>query len=402
MADEAPLLPSRAPSTHRRFLVRDLLADFPVDAVVDQALPEIRDSMPPFRRLDRETTRAELTRVLSAAVGAVGAAEAEGGRESGGWDARTLAALGARRADQGVPLEAVLMAFRVTSRLAVDALLDAARARGLDPESALTLTRSVWAYCDAAAEALVAGHRAHDGRHDDVLPSRQGVLLRRLVNGELLTHDVRRACAALGLHPDRRYHVVVLTPRAGDEPPEALARERLHSHYSELAAARVVGLVPEVRREPWPGMYVGFGDAVAAADLRSSLAGAEEAADLAAAFHLDRPQHADDVQLLRPVRDLPELGDRFVDRCFGHIDGTRATTMVATLRAWFDAHGNTEAAAASLFVHKNTLRYRIRGFREWTGLNLDRPEDCFVVWWALRRLDARGGFEQDPGTPDPA
>ncbi len=48
-----------------------------------------------------------------------------------------------------------------------------------------------------------------------------------------------------------------------------------------------------------------------------------------------------------------------------------------------------DAAADALFVHRNTLRYRLRTYAESAGLNLDRPEDAFTVWWALRRLDER-------------
>jgi len=106
------------------------------------------------------------------------------------------------------------------------------------------------------------------------------------------------------------------------------------------------------------------------------------------AFGLDEPQHPDDVRLLRAVHDLPEIGDGFVEQCFGHLDATRLEALRETLHAWFAAQGSTDAAAETLFVHRNTLRYRLRSFTESTGLSLDRPEDAFAAWWALRRLDA--------------
>ena len=87
------------------------------------------------------------------------------------------------------------------------------------------------------------------------------------------------------------------------------------------------------------------------------------------------------------MHEPPELGDAFVEQCFGHLDETRRAALRETLHAWFAAQGSTDAAAEALFVHRNTLRYRLRSFTESTGLSLDRPEDAFTVWWAMRRLD---------------
>ena len=48
-----------------------------------------------------------------------------------------------------------------------------------------------------------------------------------------------------------------------------------------------------------------------------------------------------------------------------------------------------ERAAERLFVHKNTLRYRISGFEELTGATLRDPAVAFGVWWALERASIR-------------
>jgi DNA-binding PucR family transcriptional regulator len=38
-----------------------------------------------------------------------------------------------------------------------------------------------------------------------------------------------------------------------------------------------------------------------------------------------------------------------------------------------------------LFVHPNTIRYRIGRFEEITGANLRNPRSALEVWWALQR-----------------
>ena len=157
--------------------------------------------------------------------------------------------------------------------------------------------------------------------------------------------------------------------------------------YADTDGDRVIGLVDVLPKEPWD-CRVGYGDAAPPTDLRHSYQGAVQALRMAEAFGLDRPQHPEDVRLLRPVHEMPALGDEFVERCFGHLDPSRRAAVVETLRAWFATAGSVDAAAEALYVHRNTLRYRLRTFADATGLSLDRPEDSFLVWWAVRRLDA--------------
>ena len=44
-----------------------------------------------------------------------------------------------------------------------------------------------------------------------------------------------------------------------------------------------------------------------------------------------------------------------------------------------------EPAAERLFVHPNTVRYRLRRYEEMTGTDMSITEEAFRVWWALRR-----------------
>ena len=48
-----------------------------------------------------------------------------------------------------------------------------------------------------------------------------------------------------------------------------------------------------------------------------------------------------------------------------------------------DGGGNLEAAARSLFVHANTVRYRLRRLVDVTGYDLSDPHDAFTVRIAL-------------------
>ena len=69
--------------------------------------------------------------------------------------------------------------------------------------------------------------------------------------------------------------------------------------------------------------------------------------------------------------------------------------LLETLDAFFAAGGVLESAARSLFVHPNTVRYRLRRVGEVTGLSPLVPRDAFTLRIALTvgRLD--------PGAPPP-
>ena len=69
--------------------------------------------------------------------------------------------------------------------------------------------------------------------------------------------------------------------------------------------------------------------------------------------------------------------------------------LVDTLDAFFSAGGVLESAARSLFVHPNTVRYRLRRIGDVTGFSPLVPRDAFALRIALTigRLD--------PGAPPP-
>lgn len=67
---------------------------------------------------------------------------------------------------------------------------------------------------------------------------------------------------------------------------------------------------------------------------------------------------------------LGELAAIYVAPLVAH-DATHGTELAPSLRVYLDAHGQWEAAAASLGVHRHTLRARIEKVRELLGVDLD-------------------------------
>ncbi|GAA3000696.1 PucR family transcriptional regulator [Streptomyces fulvorobeus] len=70
--------------------------------------------------------------------------------------------------------------------------------------------------------------------------------------------------------------------------------------------------------------------------------------------------------------------------------------LVASLRAWLSRHGQWDAAAADLGVHRHTLRYRMRRVEEILGRSMDDPDVRMELWLALKVTTAAASAT--PGT----
>ncbi|WP_406863430.1 PucR family transcriptional regulator [Streptomyces sp. HUAS MG47] len=95
---------------------------------------------------------------------------------------------------------------------------------------------------------------------------------------------------------------------------------------------------------------------------------------------------------------LPLLADdavrAFADgllRALREHDATGRGDLVASLRAWLSRHGQWDAAAADLGVHRHTLRYRMRRVEEILGRSLDDPDVRMELWLALKATGEDGG-----------
>ncbi len=65
-------------------------------------------------------------------------------------------------------------------------------------------------------------------------------------------------------------------------------------------------------------------------------------------------------------------------------DPDYAEELLRSLDAYLEHNGHWEHAAAQVFCHRHTLRYRIRRVEELTGRSLANPRDRIEFWLALR------------------
>ena len=79
--------------------------------------------------------------------------------------------------------------------------------------------------------------------------------------------------------------------------------------------------------------------------------------------------------------------------------GDAGPALTETLDAYLDSGGAIEACARKLFVHPNTVRYRLKRIADFTGRDPTLPRDAYVLRVAatVGRLSRQ---TQHPSTPN--
>lgn len=82
-------------------------------------------------------------------------------------------------------------------------------------------------------------------------------------------------------------------------------------------------------------------------------------------------------------------------------DASGRGDLVASLRAWLSRHGQWDAAAADLGVHRHTLRYRMRRVEEILGRSLDDPDARMELWLSLKATHSAEAEQRMPSPKGP-
>lgn len=181
-----------------------------------------------------------------------------------------------------------------------------------------------------------------------------------------------------------RRGVSVIAPWMGDVHDAAGARaeavalaEAIHSHLETELAPRTVSIgVGRYYKDPM-AVALGYRESSQAVTLGTMV------------FGPNRVKHFD---AMGAYRIMSRCGDHaelrgFVQDHLGEVisyDAARATELVSTLEAFLEEGCNAQAAADKLFVHVNTLKYRLGRVERLAGIDLAIAETRFNLGLALR------------------
>ncbi|HYX44996.1 MAG TPA: helix-turn-helix domain-containing protein, partial [Acidimicrobiales bacterium] len=103
----------------------------------------------------------------------------------------------------------------------------------------------------------------------------------------------------------------------------------------------------------------------------------------------ERVASLEDLRIYRVLEGRVEDRRRYLRSTLGpvlELKESRCRLLLDSLEAWYAAEGSVDEAARTLFVHPNTLRYRLRRVEELTGLSLRAPAHQVRLDLALHLL----------------
>lgn len=378
-------------------------------ATVEEVAREVAQATPAFAaarstKLERDLRRA-VEVALARFLALVGTAE-----PAVPADIRDVfTALGAAEAREDRGPEALLAAFRtaagLTLRSAVRAL---GQVRPVSTDELLDLSDAITTYVDALAAAATDGFglqlREQAGEGDRARRRLAELLVRGSAPDEVVraaaaeagwrgldvvvpvvlppeqARDARFRYGADGVVLDRERDTVVLL-RSGPRAARAALRTALAGRGALVGPAL-----------PWPQVPEGVRLAVLAGEAAPP-DGADPvfAEDHLALLALRGEQGALAVLTARRLAPLAALRE------------TQRERLLATLHSWLRHWGSRADVAAELFVHAQTVSYRLRTLRDLLGDDLDDPTARFELHLVLtHHLTARAhGAYRNPGVQTP-
>jgi hypothetical protein len=297
-------------------------------------------------------------------------------------------------------MDALLAAYRVGARVAWRHLSETAVAAGMPAGSLARFAELVFAYIDQLSAASASGHADQldtSGR----LRRRNLERLAELLLAGAPPYDLTTAAERADWAPPRTLTAVLV--------PEARARGALSVldartlqagedvSGAEAGAERAVLLVPDA-------------DGYARTQLVRVLSGREAVVGPARPWQQARSSYSRALRALQldlhPDGDLPvdtELqlsdlvlradGEALADlraQVLAPLDGLGPAPrekLVETLRAWLLHLGRREKIATELFVHPQTVRYRMGQLRDLYGERLEDPQSVLELTLALGAVD---------------
>jgi hypothetical protein len=291
--------------------------------------------------------------------------------------------LGRGEARSGRSMDALLAAYRVGARVAWRGMSQTAVEAGLSAERVVTFAEQVFAYIDELSAVSVAGH---SDQLETAGRVRQRLLerLARLLLGRAPGDAVLAAAERAGWDPPDTLTAVLLPPAPVRTVLTALgpAGVRTLAVTDDLQSGEevVTLLVPDADRAVLRRVLAGTdatlgstvpwlraADSHARADRTHGLGLAGTAGD-----PVDSEEHLVDLVLAADVDARSDLRRR----ALAPLDAVRPSSrarLEETLRAWLLCQGRRDDAAAMLFVHPQTVRYRMGRLRELFGDRLTDP-----------------------------
>ena len=297
---------------------------------------------------------------------------------------------GRRRAQAGVPLTAVMAAYRVAARYLWDCLADTAARSAAPAGVTLRAASAMWLALDTFTQEMADGYREEITFQVLSQEEERSAVVQALLDGRLDEGNLWEAADILRI-PLRGSYVVIAAQVPGPGR---------HALTQAEAALRRIGVISAWRLLPDAEVGIAWlpgpqADVIRLADslhlLSPGLVGVSPC-------YVDLRHTARNLRLARIAlrsafaaqrvtvfdRDLFAVAAGSDPEVMRHVSGSilgalgqipagQRPVLLATLGAWLDNGGSAGKAASVLFCHPNTVRHRMRRLEQLTGRSLSDP-----------------------------
>jgi sugar diacid utilization regulator len=303
----------------------------------------------------------------------------------------------ARRVHQGIPLDGLLQAFRVGHRTLWQAIVDEAAPSPAGREAAIRLAGEAMEYIDLASTHVAEAYLRESGQLAELIQRRRRDLLENLLAGQL-PEDAETESMGLDLERDADLVVAVASLEASADSGDRALAEAANSIAASIGSralvvvrqdevvavlplggksAVAIGVALDVARssaERDHGIRMLIGVSGICRGLTEVGARYREAHQALRRSNPDRPIVS--LSELSPFEHLVASVDRSTRTSIAMeaaplLQGDNAALM-ETLCAYLDWDLDVARTAEALYVHPNTVRYRLRRIGELTGLDPQR------------------------------
>lgn len=346
---------------------------------------------PEFQVDVRSSTREHIRRGVEAMAGVANAthATAELWRETG-----------RRRARQGIPMELVLNAYTLGTRVLWEALLAQGARDNVDEQVLLVAGQQVWSALDVQNAVFIEAYRRESVRLDRRDLQRQQSMLDALAEGRGADPDFATgAREVLGIGAEMAVACVV-APYDGSleepliAPTDRLERHGIVSHWHVRGGVFFGLLAGDLPRDCELAGILG-----PLATGRAAVASSPEGVGGFATAFLLASRACETVPAGEPcvlavsqrlpevlLAGSPEIAALLVRETVAPILAQPphlADTLRQTLAAFLEHDGSAKHAAESLYCHRNTVIYRAKQIEELTGRSLSDPRDKLLLGLGL-------------------
>ncbi|OFE15905.1 CdaR family transcriptional regulator [Humibacillus sp. DSM 29435] len=304
--------------------------------------------------------------------------------------------LGRGEVRSGRSLESLLAAYRYGARVTFRAISRTVDVSQMAPDVLLALGESLFAYIDELSAASAQGYAHEQSERAGEQQRLRGGLVEMLLRGDSSDGAVSRAAAAIGWTlPDTIVVAVVPFPRV-DGLRAALGAEALVSERG----TDVVVVLPFAGRpaqrsaieRALSGRRAIIGSTRPWQEASESLQLAASAAGRGLSSPVESgpgapPVWVDEHLAELVVRAEPLATDDLARKLLTPFDSLRPAVrerLAETLLSWLRHQGARAPIAEELFVHPQTVGYRVGQLRDLFGAALDDPETRFELELVLR------------------